>query len=141
MRRVRNLLTGETMTFTRVDDETLEFDLALRPIGVPGGVAHRHRPTERIEVRSGALLAFVAGSMPRRVQSGDTVEIPSGRWHMLVALAPSSARVSVRPPMRFEELLTCAAAVGSGDVRPSTLRRLDALLREHDCAPRLPGPR
>jgi hypothetical protein len=141
MGRVRNLLTGETITFTGVTGETLEFELALRPIGVPGGLAHRHRPTERVEVRSGTLLAFIAGFAPRLARSGDTVEIPSGRWHMLVGLTPSRARVSVRPAMHFDQLLACAAAVGSGDVRPGTLRRLDALLREHDCAPRLPLPR
>jgi hypothetical protein len=137
---VRNVLTGETMRFTGVRGETLEFELALRPIGIPGGLAHRHLPSERVDVRSGELIAFVVGRRPRRVRSPDSVEIPSGQWHMLVALVPATARVSVHPAMHFQELLTCSAAVGSGDVRPSTLRRLDTLMREHDCAPRLPRP-
>jgi mannose-6-phosphate isomerase-like protein (cupin superfamily) len=138
---VRNLATGETIEFTGGDGDVLEMDVTLRPLGIPGGLAHRHRPSERFEVRSGALLAFVQGTAPRRIGSGDTVEIPGGRWHMIVALTPSSAHVTVRPAMRFQELLASAAAAGSGDVRPRTLRRLNALLAEHDCLPRLPSPR
>jgi mannose-6-phosphate isomerase-like protein (cupin superfamily) len=136
---VRNLATGETIEFTSADGDALEMDITLRLLGVPGGLAHRHRPSERFAVRSGALLAFVQGRAPRRIESGDAVEIPGGRWHMLVALKPSSAHVTVRPAMRFQELLTCAAAAGSGDIRPRTLRRLNALMAEHDCLPRLPG--
>jgi hypothetical protein len=135
---VRNILTGEAMRFTAVEGDTLEFELALRPIGIPGGLAHRHRPSERIDVSAGVLVAFVAGRRPRRVRGGESVEIPPGRWHMLVALTPATARVSVHPAMHFQELLTCSAAVGSGDLRQRTLRRLDALMREHDCVPRMP---
>jgi len=137
-----NIFTGEAMRFTGVQGDTLEFELGLRSIGIPGGLAHRHRPSERVDVRSGVLVAFVAGRRPRRVRGGESVEIPPGRWHMLVAaLSPATARVSVHPAMHFQELLTCSAAVGSGDMRPRTLRRLDDLLREHDCVPRMPRPR
>jgi len=136
-RPVRNVVTGEAMTFAGVEGDTLGFALTLRPLGVAGGLPHRHRPGERIDVSTGVLVAFVAGRRPRRVRGGESVEIPPGRWHMLVALARATARVSVQPAMHFQELLTCSAAVGSGDVRPKTLRRLVALLREHDCLPRM----
>jgi hypothetical protein len=138
MERVRNMLTGETMTFTRLDGQMLEFDVELRPFGVPGGAPHRHGPTEILEVHSGTILSFIAGREPRPAHRGDTVEIPGGRWHMLLALTRARAHVWVKPAMRFHDLLACSAAVCNGDVRPSTLRRLNELLHEHDCHPRLP---
>jgi mannose-6-phosphate isomerase-like protein (cupin superfamily) len=141
--RVRNVLTGEEITFlkTSADPEAqaVETDVAFRPLGVPGGMAHRHRPAERFEVRSGALLALIAGRVPFLAREGDVIEVPAGRWHMVVALRPSRALVSVRPAMRFDQLLACSAAVGSGDLHPHTLRRLNALLHEHDCMPRFPA--
>jgi hypothetical protein len=99
---VHNLLTGETIRFTRSTPEALEFDLE------------------------------------QRVGTGGVVEIPPGRWHMLVALAPTRAHVVVEPAMRFDELIACMAAISGGDVRRATLRRMNELLAEHDCAPRLP---
>jgi hypothetical protein len=35
--------------------------------------------------------------------------------------------------MRFDELLVAWAALGRGDLRPATIRRLLPLLREHGC--------
>jgi hypothetical protein len=136
---VHNLVTGERIRFTRSRAPALEFDLELRPLGVPGGLAHRHLPAERIEVESGALIAFVAGRLPRRAGAGDVVEIPPRRWHLLVAVLPTRAHVTVEPAMRFGELIACMASVSRGDLRPATLRRVNELLAEHDCAPRLPS--
>ena len=135
---LHNPLTGETIVFRGNTGDTLQFDLELRPLGAPGGVVHRHGVSEHIDVRSGELLALVQGRLPRRMRAGDALLVPGNTWHMLVALRRSSARVTVRPAMRFAEVLRCFAAVGSGDVRPQTLRRLNALLREHGCVPRLP---
>jgi hypothetical protein len=137
MERIRNPITGETITFTR-DDQTLEFDVELRPLGVPGGMPHRHRPAERVEVQSGTLIAFIAGQRPRPARAGDTVDIPPNQWHMLLAVTRVRARTRVVPAMRFRELLEVSAAVSNGDVRLSTLRRLNELLHEHDSLPRPP---
>jgi hypothetical protein len=35
--------------------------------------------------------------------------------------------------MHFDELLAAWAAIGSGDLRPSAIRRVLPLLREHGC--------
>lgn len=135
--RVRNLFSGETMTFHRTSAEShgqlIELDLELRPLGAPGGAPHRHLPAERLEITEGALCVWIAGRPPRLVQPGKIVEVPSGRWHFLVALRHSRARVSVRPGMRFDELLVDWAKLGTGRWRPSLLARVVPLLREHGC--------
>jgi mannose-6-phosphate isomerase-like protein (cupin superfamily) len=138
VRPIHNVCTGETIAFGPSSEGELTFDVELRPFGLTGGPPHRHAVDEHVEVRSGELLAFVAGRRPRRVQAGRSIDIPSGRWHVLLAPEGATAQVTVQPRKRFDELLTYTAAVGSGDLRPATLRRLNALLREHECAPRFP---
>jgi mannose-6-phosphate isomerase-like protein (cupin superfamily) len=136
-RHARNLLSGETMTFRQTSPETggdvIELDLELRPLGAPGALPHRHLPEERFEIASGLLYVWIAGSPPTVARRGDVVVVPPGRWHYIVALRSTRARVVIRPGMHFDELLQTMAAVGSGDLRPGTLRRLAPLLREHGC--------
>jgi mannose-6-phosphate isomerase-like protein (cupin superfamily) len=140
--RVHNPLTGEQISFDGADaqgaGDELAFHVALRPLGMAGGVPHRHLPTEEFEVLSGRLLVFIAGRRPLVARAGDTFEIPSRHWHWIVAPGRARARVVVRPAMHFDEMLACQAAVGSGDIGAQTLRRLNELMREHECAPRLP---
>jgi mannose-6-phosphate isomerase-like protein (cupin superfamily) len=135
--RARNLLSGETMTFLRNGGDTggdiVEMELDLRPLGAPGALPHRHLPEERFEISSGALYVWIAGRAPKIARAGDVVVVPSGRWHYIVALSSAHARVVIRPGLHFDELLQTWAAIGSGDVRPRTLRRLAPLLREHGC--------
>ena len=135
--RVRNLLTGETMTFLRTSaesrDESIELELELRPVGAPGGPPHRHLPAERFELSSGTVCVWIAGRQPWLARAGDVIEVPPHRWHFLVAIAPTHAHVFVRPAMRFDELLVAVAALGSGDLRPQTISRVVPLLREHGC--------
>lgn len=135
--RVRNRFTGETMTFRGTSDdsagERVEFDLELRPLGAPGGAPHHHLPVERFEFTSGAAFVWIEGQPPRLVHAGDTFEVPSQRWHYVLALGRCRARVSIRPGMRFDELLVDMAALGSGELRPTILRRVLPLLREHGC--------
>ena len=99
---------------------------------------HRHSPAETFEVSSGRLHAFIAGQGKISAGPGETIEVPPNRWHVVFALRQSRARVTVEPGMRFDDLIACGAAIGSGDVRPATLRRMGRLLREHDCVPRVP---
>ncbi|MFL5830760.1 MAG: cupin domain-containing protein [Solirubrobacteraceae bacterium] len=136
-RHARNLLSGETMTFRQTSPETggdvIELDLELRPLGAPGALPHRHLPEERFEIASGLLYVWIAGRPPTVARRGDVVVVPPGRWHYIVALRSTHARVVIRPGMHFDELLQTMAAVGSGDLRPGTLRRLAPLLREHGC--------
>lgn len=142
---VRSVLTGETMTFRRTSAETsgavVDFELELRPLGAPGGLPHRHLPTERFEFVTGVVFAWIQGRRPGLIRAGEVIEVPSQRWHYLLALGRVRAEVSVRPGMRFDELLACFAAFGSGDLRPGTLRTLGRLLRAHGCfgTPRAPG--
>ncbi len=86
---------------------------------------------ERFEVTDGALLAWIAGRLPQLARAGDVVDVPPRRWHFLVAIGRSRARVLIRPGMRFDDLLAQAAAVARGDLRPHALTRLVGLLREH----------
>jgi mannose-6-phosphate isomerase-like protein (cupin superfamily) len=134
---VRNLLSGETITFRRTSGETagevVQTGLELRPLGAPGGLPHRHLPSERFDFVSGAPLVWIQGRPPRLARPGEVIEVPSRRWHFVLAFRRTRAEVSVRPGMRFDELLACGAAVGSGDLRPGTLRTLVRLLREHGC--------
>jgi quercetin dioxygenase-like cupin family protein len=134
-KRARNLLSGETMTLRRVSGDAggqvIEMELELRPLGSPGALPHRHLPAERFEISSGLLAVWIAGGPPTLAGAGDVVVVPPERWHYIVALRRTFARVLIRPGMRFDELLQTLAAVGSGDLRPSTLRRLAPLLREH----------
>jgi quercetin dioxygenase-like cupin family protein len=136
-RHARNLFSGEAMTFRQTSPETggdvIELDLELRPLGAPGALPHRHLPEERFEIESGLLYVWIAGRPPTVARRGDVVVVPSGRWHYILALRTTHARVVIRPGMHFDELLQTMAAVGSGDLRPGTLRRLARLLREHGC--------
>ena len=133
----RNPLSGETITFRRTSAETrgeaIELELALRPLGAPAGLPHRHLPTERFELTQGMLCVWIAGRLPQLMRAGDVVEVPSRSWHFIVALRSTRARVSVRPGMRFDELLVRWAALGRGDLGLTTLLRLVPLLREHGC--------
>ena len=135
--RLRNFLSGETMTFRRTSfengGERIDLDLELRPLGAPGGFPHRHLPVERFQIKTGRLLVFIARRRPRLVGAGALVEVPAGRWHYLLALRRARASVVIEPGMRFDELLVDWAAVGRGDLRPAVLRRLKPLLREHGC--------
>jgi mannose-6-phosphate isomerase-like protein (cupin superfamily) len=135
--RVRNLVTGETMTFLRTSagsgGESIELELELRPTGAPGGAPHRHIPAERLELSSGAVCVWIAPGRPWLARAGDVIEVPPRRWHFLVAIARTRARVSIRPAMRFDELLVALAAIGSGDLRADAVRRVVPLLREHGC--------
>jgi predicted nucleotidyltransferase len=79
------------------------------------------------------VCACVGGRRPRIVRAGETIDVPPNRWHYILALRRSAARVSIRPAMHFDELLVVWAAVGRGDLRPATLRRVGRLLREHGC--------
>jgi len=135
--RLNNPITGEHITLLESGDEPLRLELELRPLGAPGGFVHRHAVAERFEVRSGDLLAFQQGWGWRRIGPGDVVDVPSGVWHMVLALKRSTAHVVVSPPRHFADVLRCSCAVATGDVRPATLRRLNDALREHDCVPRL----
>jgi hypothetical protein len=76
---------------------------------------------------------WIAGERPRIARAGDIVEVPAGRWHFLLALRRSQARVTIHPGMRFDELLMTWAQLGSGDLRPAALKRIVPLLREHGC--------
>jgi quercetin dioxygenase-like cupin family protein len=135
--RVRNLLSGETLTFRTTSAESggkvVESELELRPLGAPGGAPHRHRVAERFHFIRGTACVWIAGRRPRIAVAGDVVEVPPGRWHFVLALAPTSARVVISPGMHFDELLAAWAAIGSGDLRPSAIRRVLPLLREHGC--------
>jgi mannose-6-phosphate isomerase-like protein (cupin superfamily) len=134
-KRARNLLSGETMTLRRVSgdagQQAIEMELELRPLGAPGALPHRHLPAERFEISSGLLAVWIAGHPPTLAGPGDVVVVPPERWHYIVSLRRTFARVVIRPGMHFDELLQTLAAVGSGDLRPGTLRRLAPLLREH----------
>jgi mannose-6-phosphate isomerase-like protein (cupin superfamily) len=125
------------MTIRRTSLETsgeiIELNLELRPLGGPGGLPHRHVVAEHFEFVRGTVFAFVGAQRPRIVRAGATIDVPPNRWHYIVALRPTRARVSIRPAMHFDELLVVWAAIGRGDLRPSTLRRLGPLLREHAC--------
>lgn len=133
--RICNRLTGETMTFrrTRAEGDELALDLQLRPLGAPGGAPHRHLVAERFELTQGTVWVFVAGQGVRLARAGDAIIVPSRRWHFVLAVRRTRAQVLVQPAMRFDELLAVWAAIGSGDLRPATLRRLLPLLREHRC--------
>ena len=135
VKRARNLVSGETMTIRRTGGESgprvVEMELELRPLGAPGALPHRHLPAERFEISSGLLAVWIAGRRPTLAGAGDVVVVPPERWHYIVALQRTFARVLVKPGMHFDELLQTAAAVGSGDLRPGTLLRLAPLLREH----------
>lgn len=135
--RARNLVSGETTTYRVTSAESagerVEFEVEFRLFGAPGGLPHRHFPTEGFDISDGTLWVWVAGRRPWVARSGDVISIPSRRWHFVLALRRSRAYVSVRPGMRFDELLVTGAAVGSGDLRPATVRRLVSLLREHGC--------
>ena len=135
--RVRNLFSGETMTFLRTSSETMgeliELELGLRPLGAPGGAPHRHVVTERFAITGGVAAVWIGGQRPRIARAGDVVEVPAGRWHFVVSLTRVRALVTIKPGMRFDELLAAWAQVGSGDLRPQTLRRVVPLLREHGC--------
>jgi mannose-6-phosphate isomerase-like protein (cupin superfamily) len=135
--KATNWFSGETLTFRRTSVETagelVELDLELRPLGAPGGLPHRHVVAEHFEFAHGALCAFIAGRRPRIVRAGETIDVPPNRWHYILALRRSRARVLISPGMHFDELLLVWAAVGRGDLRPATLRRLGPLLREHGC--------
>jgi hypothetical protein len=113
--------------------ERIELELELRPLGAPGGAPHRHLPAERLELTRGMVCVWVAGRRPWLARPGDVIEVPSHRWHFLLALLPSHAHVSIRPGMRFDELLVRWAALGSGDLRPMAIRSVVPLLREHGC--------
>jgi mannose-6-phosphate isomerase-like protein (cupin superfamily) len=134
---VQNWFSGETMRFRRTGadsaGEVIELDLELRPLGAPGGAPHRHVVAERYEFTSGRALVWIAGSPPRLVRSGDFVDVPPNRWHFIVALERTSATVSIRPAMRFDELLVEWAAIGRGDFRPKRIQTLIRLLSEHSC--------
>jgi quercetin dioxygenase-like cupin family protein len=135
--RARNVLSGETMTFEHTSGETrgerIELELELRALGAPGGAPHRHDVAEQFTITSGAVATWIAGRRPRIARRGDLVEVPPRRWHFLLALEPARAHVTIRPGMRFDELLVLWARLGSGDLRPATIRRVLPLLREHGC--------
>lgn len=135
--RVQNLFSGETMTFRQTSEASLgrvvELDLELRPLGAPGGLPHRHLVAERFEFSRGLAGAFIAGQRPRLVRGRGVVEVPPARWHFVLALRRTRARVYIVPGMRFDELLVVWAAIGHGDLRLRVLRRLVPLLREHGC--------
>jgi mannose-6-phosphate isomerase-like protein (cupin superfamily) len=134
---VQNWFSGETMTFRRTSadsaGELVELDLELRPLGAPGGAPHRHVVAERYDFTSGTAFVWIAGSHGRVVGAGDVVEVPPNRWHFIVALERTSATVSIRPGMRFDELLVEWAAIGRGDLRPKTIRSVIPLLWKHRC--------
>jgi mannose-6-phosphate isomerase-like protein (cupin superfamily) len=142
---VRSVLTGEKMTFRRTSADTsgavVDFELELRPLGAPGGLPHRHLPAERFQFVTGVAFVWIQGWRPGLIRAGEVIEVPSQRWHFVLALRRVRAEVSVHPGMRFDELLACFAAFGSGDLRPATLRTLGRLLRAHGCfgTPRAPG--
>jgi mannose-6-phosphate isomerase-like protein (cupin superfamily) len=135
--RVRSALSGEVMTFRRTSSETdgelVELDLELRPLGAPGGAPHRHIVAERFEITSGLLLVWIAPNPPRVVRPGAVFEVPPGRWHFVLALRRSTAHVLIRPGMRFDELLVVWAALLSGHIQASLVRRIVPLLRLHGC--------
>lgn len=136
-RKATNWFSGETLTFRRTSVETagelVELDLELRPLGAPGGLPHRHVVAEHVEFAHGTVCAFIAGMRPRILRAGETIDVPPNRWHYILALRRTGACVRIRPAMHFDELLMVWAAVGRGDLRPATLRRLGPLLREHGC--------
>ena len=140
--QVSNPISGETVTFQRTSNggpaKVIEFDLELRPVAAPGGMPHRHRPVEVFDVTSGELLALIAGQGLVRAKPGETIKVPRDRWHVIFAYKRTTAKVKITPGMHFDELIATGAAVGSGDVKPTTLRKLANLMREHDCVPRVP---
>jgi mannose-6-phosphate isomerase-like protein (cupin superfamily) len=135
--RAHSLLSGEFMTFRRTSSETggelIELDLELRPLGAPAGLPHRHLVAERFELVGGRLWVWVQGRRPWIAYPGDTIEVPPARWHFVLALQRSKAKVTIRPGVQFDELLVRWAALGSGDIKLEHLRRILPLLRLHGC--------
>jgi hypothetical protein len=127
------------MTFRTTSAESagalVEFDLELRPLGAPGGAPHRHLMAEHFEFSQGAAFVWIAGQRPRIARAGDVVDVPPFRWHFVLGVSRTRARVSIRPGVRFDELLELWAQIGHGHLRTSGVGHLVALLREHGCLP------
>jgi mannose-6-phosphate isomerase-like protein (cupin superfamily) len=138
-REITNPVTGERIRFLHTADETagqvLIFDLFLRPAGVVAGFPHRHRPTERFELRQGALQVWIAGKGTLRARPGDVVEVPSHRTHVVAngGTTEAWARVEVRPAGTMEELFREAFALADPrSLRRANPRRLAALFEDNE---------
>lgn len=132
-----NPVTGEAITWRRVDAEVLEWDdLWTRP-------GHRAAPhvhpamEERWEVVEGRAAFSIGGNDEVIIDVGETIVagpgVPHGAWNPTEA--PVRLRVTMTPALRWaevvEQLFTWAAEGRTDDVGTPETELIVGLLREY----------
>jgi mannose-6-phosphate isomerase-like protein (cupin superfamily) len=117
---------GETLDVVDRAADVLVFDARWAPGGSAAPPHYHPAQDEHFEVLEGALTVDVAGER-RRLQAGETLDIPRGTKHRMwnPDEQPARARWETRPPGRTESWFAALAALqgtehvdGSGRPKP-----------------------
>jgi mannose-6-phosphate isomerase-like protein (cupin superfamily) len=103
---------GETLDVTDRAADVLVFDARWAPGGSAPPAHYHPAQDEHFEVLEGALTVDVAGER-RRLQAGETIDIPRGTKHRMwnPDAQPARARWETRPPGRTENWFAALAAL------------------------------
>ena len=99
------LTPHETVTVKRSDAEVLEVEAEYGPNGSPPPPHLHPAQAEHFEVLAGELTARIDGGPERKLNAGETLDIPAGTKHQMWNSAGAEARVrwETRPAGRTED--------------------------------------